>query len=82
MPKTPECWDTCGNCAQGEVFVLEIHVAAGDRVRHDDPLITLETGKVALDIQTPHAGTVVEIFVEEGQHVAEGALVMSIDTGD
>jgi len=45
-------------------------------------VITLETGKVALDIQTPHAGRVIEVFVEEGQQVAEGTLVMTIATGD
>jgi pyruvate dehydrogenase E2 component (dihydrolipoamide acetyltransferase) len=50
-------------------------------VNFDDNVITLETGKVALDIQSPHAGRVVEIFVEEGQHVAEGALVMTIASG-
>ncbi|MBL8486523.1 MAG: dihydrolipoamide acyltransferase [Rhodocyclaceae bacterium] len=79
MPKTPECWDTCGNCAQGEVFVLEIHVAAGDRVRHDDPLITLETGKVALDIPSPHAGRIVEVLVAEGDVLAEGRPICRIE---
>ena len=80
-PIYPECWETCGNCAQGDITVWEILVKPGDSVNFDDNVITLETGKVALDIQTPHAGTVVEIFVAEGQHVAEGALVMSIDSG-
>ena len=44
MPKYPECWETCGNCAQGEVFVLEMLVAPGDHVVEDDNVLTLETG--------------------------------------
>jgi biotin carboxyl carrier protein len=80
IPIYPDCWETCGSCAQGDVVVEEVLVKAGDIVRFDDAVIILETGKVALDIQSPHAGRVVEIFVEEGQQVAEGALVMTIAT--
>lgn len=72
LPKFPECWETCGNCGQGEVQVLEVHVKPGDVIRHDDNLITLETGKVALDIPSPHAGTIVAVCVEENDTVTEG----------
>ena len=81
IPIYPECWDTCGNCAQGDVVVEEVLVNPGDTVQFDDNLIILETGKVALDIQSPHAGRVVEVFVEAGQEVAEGALILTIETG-
>ena len=43
-------------------------------------MIVLETGKVALDIQSPHAGRVVEVFVEDGQQVAEGTVILTIET--
>lgn len=79
LPKFPECWETCGNCGQGEVLVLEVHVQPGDVVRADDNLITLETGKVALDIPSPQAGTIVEVCVEEGETITEGALIARID---
>jgi pyruvate/2-oxoglutarate dehydrogenase complex dihydrolipoamide acyltransferase (E2) component len=65
MPKYPECWDTCGSCAQGDVVVEEVLVKPGDSVQFYDNFIVLETGKVALDIQSPHAGRVVEVFVED-----------------
>lgn len=78
LPKFPECWETCGNCGQGEVLVLEVHVKPGDPVRRDDNLITLETGKVALDIPSPHAGIVGEVCVSEGDTVGEGALIARI----
>ena len=79
MPKYPECWQSCGSCASGEVFILELLVKAGDILRRDDNLLTLETGKVALDIPTPHAGRVVEIHVREGDTVAEGQAVAVIE---
>lgn len=81
LPKFPECWETCGNCGQGEVLVLEVHVKAGDIIRHDDNLITLETGKVALDIPSPHAGRIEEVLVSEGDTVQEGALIARIKPG-
>lgn len=79
MPKYPECWETCGSCASGEVFIQAMLVKAGDMVAVDDTLLVLETGKVALDIPSPHAGRVVEVFVAEGDPVAEGELLLTIE---
>lgn len=81
LPKFPECWETCGNCGQGEVLVQEVHVKPGDVVRHDDSLITLETGKVALDIPSPQAGTILAVHVAEGDTVTEGALIATLAPG-
>lgn len=80
MPKFPECWETCGNCANGPVFVLEVHVKPDDVIRFDDNLITLETGKVALDIPSPQAGRIVEVFVGENDTLDEGALLVTLET--
>lgn len=78
LPIFPECWETCGNCGQGEVLIQEVHVRPGDVVRCEDNLVTLETGKVALDIPSPHDGTIVEVCVSEGDTVTEGALIARI----
>ncbi len=78
MPKFPECWESCGNCRQGAVFVLEIPVAPGDHILHDETVLILETGKVALDIPSPIAGVVDKILVAEGDPVDEGALLMTL----
>jgi pyruvate/2-oxoglutarate dehydrogenase complex dihydrolipoamide acyltransferase (E2) component len=79
LPRFPECWESCGNCGQSDVQVLEVHVKPGDILRHDDNLITLETGKTALDIPSPHAGTIVAVFVSEGDTVNEGELIATIE---
>jgi pyruvate/2-oxoglutarate dehydrogenase complex dihydrolipoamide acyltransferase (E2) component len=80
MPKYPECWQNCGSCASGDVFVLELLVKVGDVIARDDNVLTLETGKVALDIPSPAAGRVVAIHVTAGDTVAEGALLASLET--
>lgn len=80
IPLYPDCWETCGSCAQGDVVVEEVLVKAGDTVQFDDVIIILETGKIALDIQSTYAGRVAEIFVEAGQKVAEGTVILTIET--
>ncbi len=78
MPKYPECWESCGNCANGDVFILEMLVGVGDRLRRDDNILTLETGKVALDIPSPCDGEVVAVHVGPGDHVEQGALLLTL----
>jgi pyruvate/2-oxoglutarate dehydrogenase complex dihydrolipoamide acyltransferase (E2) component len=53
-------------------------VAPGDWVARDDTVLILETGKVALDIPSPFAGRVQEVWVSEGDSVGEGALLMTL----
>lgn len=79
MPKYPECWQSCGSCASGPVFILEILVEIGDEMSFGDNILTLETGKVALDIPVLHAGKVVAIHVIAGDTVDEGALLLTLE---
>jgi biotin carboxyl carrier protein len=79
MPKYPECWESCGSCRTGELFVDSVLVRAGEQIRADDTLIVLETGKVALDIPCPHSGTIVEVRVEEGDPIDEGEVIATIE---
>lgn len=79
LPVFPECWETCGNCGQGEVQICEVHVRPGNIVLFDDNLVTLETGKVALDIPSPREGTILEVLVSAGDTVREGVLIARIE---
>ncbi|MBL8418518.1 MAG: biotin/lipoyl-binding protein, partial [Dechloromonas sp.] len=45
----------------------------------DDNLLTLETGKVALDIPSPQAGRVLAIHVTAGDTVDEGAPLVTLE---
>jgi pyruvate dehydrogenase E2 component (dihydrolipoamide acetyltransferase) len=63
-----------------DVPVIEIHVATGDVVSEEDPLITLESDKATMDIPSPAAGTVRELRVEIGDRVERGSLILLLDT--
>ena len=63
----------------GDVPVIEIHVAAGDVVAVDDPLITLESDKATMDIPAPIAGTVSQLRVELGDRVSRGSVIMLVE---
>jgi len=64
-----------------EVPVIEIHVAPGDVVSDEDPLITLESDKATMDIPAPAAGTVRELRVKVGDLVSRGSPILLLDTG-
>lgn len=47
----------------------------GDRVRINDPVLELETDKVAVEIAAPADGVLTEVLVEEGADVEPGTLL-------
>lgn len=52
----------------------------GDPVAADEPIVEVETDKVAMEVPSPVAGVLVEIVAEEGQDVEIGALIAKVDT--
>jgi pyruvate dehydrogenase E2 component (dihydrolipoamide acetyltransferase) len=64
-----------------EVPVIEIHVAAGDEVEVEQPLVTLESDKATMDVPSPAAGTVKEILVSVNDQVSEGSALLVLDEG-
>ena len=61
------------------VEVIEILVAAGDSINIEDPIVSLESDKAAMEIPSPFAGTVKEIKVNMGDKVSEGDLLITIE---
>jgi dihydrolipoamide dehydrogenase len=64
------------------VPVIEIHVAPGDTVAVDDPIVTLESDKATMDIPAPSAGTVTSVRVSVGDSVSEGDVVLELEAAD
>lgn len=62
-----------------DVEVIEIHVKAGDEIAIDDPLITIETDKAAMDVPATEAGKVAELRVSTGDKVSEGDVILVMD---
>jgi biotin carboxyl carrier protein len=79
MPKYPECWTSCGSCANGDIFVQSLLISVGDKVNRDDTLIVLETGKVAIDIPSPYDGIITEVRVQENDPIGEGEVIALIE---
>src|SRR5690242_1352400 len=53
-----------------EATVAKWLKAAGDAVAANEPLVELETDKVALEVNAPTAGRLAEVLVPEGTDVA------------
>jgi len=64
------------------VEVIEIMVAAGDSIDVEDPIVSLESDKAAMEIPSPFAGTVKEIKVNLGDKVSEGNLLITIEASE
>lgn len=62
-----------------DVEVIEVHVAPGDTVAIEDPLVTLETDKAAMDVPAVVAGTIESVLVSVGDRVSEGSELAVIE---
>ena len=63
-----------------DVPVIELLVKAGDTVKAEDSLVTLESDKATMDVPSPVSGVVTELKLKIGDKVAEGSLVALIET--
>jgi pyruvate dehydrogenase E2 component (dihydrolipoamide acetyltransferase) len=61
-----------------DVAVVEVHVAPGDEVAENDPLITLETDKATMDVPAPFGGVVAEVLLKVGDVASEGTAVVKL----
>lgn len=61
-----------------DVPVVEVHVKPGDTVKPDDPLVTLESDKAALEVPSPHAGKIAEVRVKIGDKVSMGSVIVRL----
>jgi dihydrolipoamide dehydrogenase len=61
-----------------DVEIIEVHVSAGDSVKAEDPLITLESDKASMEVPSPREGTVEKVLVSVGDRVSEGSPVVTL----
>lgn len=54
------------------VPVVDVLVKAGDRVRVEDALVTLETDKASMDVPATAAGVIDQVLVKKGDRVSKG----------
>ena len=64
-----------------EAIVAKWFKTEGEAVAQDEPVVELETDKVALEVPAPQAGTLAEIVADAGATVEIGALLGRIAEG-
>jgi pyruvate dehydrogenase E2 component (dihydrolipoamide acetyltransferase) len=64
------------------VEVIEIIAAVGDTVNIEDPLVSLESDKAAMEIPSEFAGVIKEIKIKLGDTVSQGDLLMTIEVSE
>ena len=65
-----------------EVEVIEVLVKPGDTIKVDQSLITVESDKASMEIPASHAGVVKEVKVKIGDKIAEGSLLILLESAD
>jgi biotin carboxyl carrier protein len=82
VPKFPECAEPCGACFNADhtldVFVADLFVTVGDNVEEGDVVAVVETNKTAIEVESPAAGTVIELRVRRADSVTEDAVLMVV----
>ena len=65
-----------------EVAVIEVLVKAGDTVKAEQSLITVESDKASMEIPSSHAGVVKSLAVKVGDKVNEGSVVLTLELAE
>ena len=61
-----------------DVEIVDVLVSVGDTVTPEDPLITLETDKAAMDVPSPVAGRIEALNIKTGDRVSAGDVILSV----
>jgi len=64
-----------------EAEIVSWHVAEGDHVVADQPLLAVETEKAVVEIPSPQAGHIGKLLAKVGEHVKVGAPVLEFEEG-
>jgi 2-oxoisovalerate dehydrogenase E2 component (dihydrolipoyl transacylase) len=55
-----------------EAEIVTWHVKAGDTIKVDQPLLSVETAKAVVDVPSPYTGRVAKLYAKEGEIVETG----------
>ncbi|HEX7437729.1 MAG TPA: biotin/lipoyl-containing protein, partial [Caldimonas sp.] len=61
------------------VSIIELLVKAGDTIKAEQSLITVESDKASMEIPSSHAGVVKELKVKIGDVVNQGSLILTLE---
>ena len=61
-----------------EVEVIEVLVKVADKIKKNDPIVTLESDKSSVEVPSTHEGTVESVNVKVGDKVSKGHLLVTL----
>ncbi|MDP7241197.1 MAG: dihydrolipoamide acetyltransferase family protein [Rhodospirillales bacterium] len=64
-----------------EAEIVDWHVAVGDQVMGEQPLLSVETDKAVVEVPSPHTGRIAKLHAKTGDIVAVGAPLVDFDQG-
>ena len=64
-----------------DVPVIDLFVKAGDRIKVDDAIATLESDKATMDVPSTVDGVIKEVLVQLGSKVSEGVVLIRVEAG-
>jgi 2-oxoisovalerate dehydrogenase E2 component (dihydrolipoyl transacylase) len=62
--------------------IVAWHVKVGDSVSEDQPMVEMSTDKAVVEMPSPVAGRVVSLGGQPGDHIAVGAELIVLETGE
>jgi len=65
-----------------DVAVIELLVKAGDTVKAEQSLVTVESDKASMEIPSSHAGVVKELRVALGDKVNQGSVLLMLESAE
>ena len=63
-----------------DVEVIEVLIKKGQKIKRNDPLITIESDKSSVEIPSSDEGTVISLNVKIGDKVSEGDKIIEIES--
>jgi pyruvate dehydrogenase E2 component (dihydrolipoyllysine-residue acetyltransferase) len=63
-----------------DVPIIEVMVKAGDTIKAEQPLVTLESDKASMEVPSPLGGVVHDLRAKVGDRVSEGSVILTLRT--
>ena len=63
-----------------KVEIIELLVKAGDQIKSNDPVITIESDKSSVEIPSTFSGKIESVNVKVGDKVSKGDLILNIES--
>ena len=65
-----------------QVEIIEVIVKPGEKLKKNDPVVTLESDKSSVEVPSTIDGTILNINVKVGDKVSKGDLILEVENSE